>query len=1021
MPALASPSTWRTHPYRYIPYLYIDRPETVFAARVNQASFTYPLVAVTFDTVTTGAFGDIEVGQTVLFGTSAGADDLGRQRIRKAATSTVLYFGESSTGDHDGEVILTDNAYITVLNDRRIWAVHPRYVEGDPPVAYKDYEIEVDSGGRNYATDPGPKANGGCWRAGLVNTGTGLVTFSFTDESLAITPSSTIASRVWDVQDGTITVGTSTSASITATFPVGRRYITLTSTDSNGDTDVHYILVVGLSLTDVTWKPIRNFEITDQRYTREGGSMAVSIYEDISYATYYDGVAVIYFEIESYNDTVGSLAGPTSAEGVKLVGWLDIERENPHMEYPTGLHKGTELSIISTYERLRQIVLLPQLLKNKSAPDEWDEILTLTTPRLLWYLLRWHSTALSVSNLLYPDGLGSAIKRWGTTATDLAAQCQETAKARGQVFTCDQRGILRLLENPNLPAAADRPSTVIVALVNTDYEGYGLERRRAPEYYWIDGQAITLGTDNEDILALYAIAPGDAPGQGAQRSVFSGLIVTDQTELNVWTGNEYARLNAPYLPLSLQMANTGDAGIDPALMEWVTLTIASGTNRRARAFTTQRFLPTEVTIAPSNDRTKTKSVELSLQIETEGEPATTRIIENGAGTSQTVIIGSDLYPIVDYNPPAAGVFGLYAGIKKIAAFCSDRNVYITSNFDSPSPTWLQVSLGVASDVDDFVVNAFSPGYLGTGININGWFCTKVGIYEIVDIFNNGTGRTITLKHTFANATPAAMLAQLDSQFGASGYITCIQHVTGTNIRCVHSENNGAAWTNTTITTFRYTGAATGIFTDVFASTRVAGLVYGTGFYGANDLAFLARSTDYGATWAQVSPTGDAGVAPILCLHIPWHDNPTQTLVYYGYFDATDFNLRRITAGSTEESTITPTVGGDQVGPEGHWGLTSHVSDRRRMAMVGINAAATIISLLTSLDGGTTWTEKQRLASRYRACFIAGDNGNVLYLWGSDGRIGYSQDFGSTVLDKRGNIPTAYPSIGRIMRICGGPE
>src|SRR5690606_22965419 len=94
--------------------LFLLSPDTVFAAQVAQAAFSYPLAQVAYDGVTTGAYTDIRDGMTVLFGTSAGADDLGRSRIRKTPTSGVLYIGRSSRGTRDGEVDLQDDAYITV-------------------------------------------------------------------------------------------------------------------------------------------------------------------------------------------------------------------------------------------------------------------------------------------------------------------------------------------------------------------------------------------------------------------------------------------------------------------------------------------------------------------------------------------------------------------------------------------------------------------------------------------------------------------------------------------------------------------------------------------------------------------------------------------------------------------------------------------------------------------------------------------------------------------------------------------
>ena len=139
MPTQSAPnlSTWRTgHPYRAFGYLYVLRPTIVFQALVNMASVSYPLTSITFDTVTTGAYTDVRPNMTVFIGSSAGAYDQGRQRIRSAASSSVLTIGRSSRGTRPGEVNVTDNAYITVIDLKEVWAKIP-YITPDG-ISFKD-------------------------------------------------------------------------------------------------------------------------------------------------------------------------------------------------------------------------------------------------------------------------------------------------------------------------------------------------------------------------------------------------------------------------------------------------------------------------------------------------------------------------------------------------------------------------------------------------------------------------------------------------------------------------------------------------------------------------------------------------------------------------------------------------------------------------------------------------------------------------------------------------------------------
>jgi hypothetical protein len=229
---------WGDH-YRYDKYLFIHAAETVFAARVNQASFTYPLAQVTFDTVTTGAWTDIGYGMTILFGSTAGASDLGRQRVRAIGDSSTLLIGWSSRGTHDGEVNLADDAYITVLDDHRAWSRIPRITSNG--TLYKDYDIAAATG----ANAP-PVANGGVGILDFVDDSTSVITKDFDgSNSLATAPGATISSYAWDFVDGTpASAATATVSGVT--FPQGFRWVTLTVTDSNTKTHTCYIPVAAI-------------------------------------------------------------------------------------------------------------------------------------------------------------------------------------------------------------------------------------------------------------------------------------------------------------------------------------------------------------------------------------------------------------------------------------------------------------------------------------------------------------------------------------------------------------------------------------------------------------------------------------------------------------------------------------------------------------------------------------------------------------------------------------------------------
>src|SRR5678816_1745752 len=218
------------------PRLFLLQPEVVFAARVVLLDpAEYPISFVAYDTVTTGAYTDIKDGMTILLGSTAGGDDYGRQRVRgpdTPATTISIYVGRSSQGTFDGELTVVDDAYITVWDDRRVWAKMP-FID-DVGGIFKDSDLEVEW---RTATPP-PVANLGQGFAGTIDAITGVLPVAFNGQpSFAVADGATITDYLWDIKDGTLTGGhLVTDDNITTTFPPGFRYVELTVTDSNGKT-----------------------------------------------------------------------------------------------------------------------------------------------------------------------------------------------------------------------------------------------------------------------------------------------------------------------------------------------------------------------------------------------------------------------------------------------------------------------------------------------------------------------------------------------------------------------------------------------------------------------------------------------------------------------------------------------------------------------------------------------------------------------------------------------------------------
>lgn len=119
-------------------YLSIFQPVAIFKAQVNNASATRGDRVITFDSVTLGLYTYIQNGMTMWVGSTPGANDIGKVRVR-SATSTQITVSENSN------IAWADNLYLTVFRYWELWPVYPRIIQ-DPANAenvifYKDYDI----------------------------------------------------------------------------------------------------------------------------------------------------------------------------------------------------------------------------------------------------------------------------------------------------------------------------------------------------------------------------------------------------------------------------------------------------------------------------------------------------------------------------------------------------------------------------------------------------------------------------------------------------------------------------------------------------------------------------------------------------------------------------------------------------------------------------------------------------------------------------------------------------------------
>jgi hypothetical protein len=662
-PMLANQRTYfRAMPQAFPVYVFVHKPAVVFAARVNQTTAAYPAKQVTYDTVTTGAHTAIEEDMTILFGSAAGLDDLGRVRVRKnasgvVATSSVLYFNRASQGNLDGEVILQDNAYITVLDMRTVSAVPP-YIADDGTI-YKDTDIAF-----NASRHLPPVANAGPDMLRIVNSPSDTVshTFGVVTPSYRTHPSATSGvSYSWSFPG--CTPSSSTSATPTVTIPHGVRYVRLTVTDSMGTSSTAVALIAVRTRDDEDM--LQQFDISSHIERQNGQTLSVALYNDLPYSEYPVGT-----ELLMCTDEHADQEGPAGYAHMLFAGWVEDE-DNSSSASARGVQGRSALTCIDAAGRLAKLPCFPLTMRRKGTPTAWDEVAGSNCDRYVWYMLYWHSSAMRRVDFTWSglnDAYGFTI--YESTQGTLWQQAELMAAACAHVLTCDCYGRIRLVidsmlypttaQNAALPVGFMRQNIEQIDLFDADIQDWQQRYQKSPRVHWNWGEALQASvadySANFQPTPYFVVAPGKAPGQGGSQANSGAQIVRNLNELRWREGNRYrAKMNSFESLMQLTL-KSGRKAIHPADVEWVQVNISADfAGPRGRTKVAQRMLPVEVSYRYGIGQ-GTRTTTVTLEQEVVGwaaEPYTPARFSSSDYVPPNFLPDIPIYPVLPL-PPAPG-------------------------------------------------------------------------------------------------------------------------------------------------------------------------------------------------------------------------------------------------------------------------------------------------------------------------------------------------------------------------------
>lgn len=644
-------------------YMVLGSNTVVFAARVNQASFTAPYAQITFDTVTTGAYTDILEGQTVLISaTSSARDAYFAGRVRKAATSTLLYINESAAA-------IGDNDYIFVLRDWRVWEKLAR-VSG--ATYYKDWDLTYSA--------PSPVIYGlQSAYAGIVSGTPAGYTVAFSASAFAVASGATISSYAWTIPSGgTVTAGATNTADVTVRFDAAATeyWVKLVVTDSGGRTATRWIPVWSVPANLSTTVNLGFAGVEIEGDIENGWTANVEAFTGVE--NLLDNTLCCVFDVEYYNGTPTAISG-----NVKFVGRLRTEESGNQPDDTYSRVQSARYTLESPFAQLARTSAPSIKCINDSTPSVWDEITNLTPWRAICHLLQTHTTFLTVNSLSFDSTANTFLyDTFPTNGDNIIAAIQDILHSINAVLECAQAGEAQIVRDARYLSSTERDALITVAnFTSADWIEFSLPIDHLDKVGQIKGYGGTYNGTTSKVAIVASYWPGIAQGSAPGRSVFNGQILTAnqsavaaQEELNQRIGYKAAIENVRN-ELHITFPD-GYNWLTPSVHQWYAFTITSSDNLPGRSITTTtRWLCQSVSIAHNNEN-GTKDVSAVF-------------IEEAASTDGRTYIppkGTDIAPVLPAIPP----FNPYPAFPDLPVILPV----------TPTPTYMPPYIGVTNPVGD---------------------------------------------------------------------------------------------------------------------------------------------------------------------------------------------------------------------------------------------------------------------------------------------------------------------------------
>ena len=885
-------SRLRTRPHRTRLILSIFRPRTVFATQINQPGISKSARDITV----TGLFGEAlstVSGMTVYIGTSQGAKDIGRIRLR-SATSTVLTLAENSIDWENG-------LYLTVVRYFEPWGVFPRIIldDDDNPQFFKDFDVTY--GDQNENMDPvicmGPNDAGYLNLDEIAPTGSHRVWYT-SSGSFDPTPGGTLSTFGWHFEGGTPTGSTAAHPGYVTYTGVGNFVTSLSITTAGGKTFTgrRHVRVMARPENAGSEKSINAWGLGNLAGERDSGGYTgdVWIREPVNPEDIVDGALVVIFS-EDFEGGVATKVGANAENRghIFFVGYIldDSISWNPETSV-------SRFSIGGTSARMAELSTFSTALDDKRAAqtDTWTDHFNLTVDRALIHFLRYHSTVLAVADFSQTDDTlplkGADLGRGNVFGVanafvDAALGAQLVSDRQGKLWT-EVRANYR-------PTGSDRQPhghmQSVIEITTQDWRSeIAIDRRGDSDLAYLEMSGVAWsGATTGTFDAFLSGAPGHAPDYFGSATRIGNLALLGQDQLNQLAGNAWANSAALFPNIAIPLAGEYRF-LDIAPQHRVEMTLAASDTFRQVTMAQKPFIPQSISYEyRANDQLL--FMDMNVIEETSAGPGETIVIPVDPPYDGTILPDWDIDfpPIVPPDPieppvlppPGAGDLVYLLSSTRLSR-CRDFVIgrATGSTWENISPTF--GGSGVTGSLQQFRLDPQDPlntAYLLTAVtgpagrpgpnlyrinNLNGPTGTQVYTNLLSPEVHNTiiTGTSQTTPNDFGVSAINSNIIFYQGRLAALG----------TKIVIFRTNDGGLNWVDATgdIPSNRDQNA----FGFIWPSEKGIQDVFTKAELGREIFA----SNNQGSTWTLEKSTLSA--ANFDQVHIPFNANPADRIWYY---------------------------------------------------------------------------------------------------------------------------------------------